>query len=60
MVPTKDELRPVSPSVMAAVRDIPLIELSALSSDVLGRTIGRVLPASTAKPAPVAAFQSSL
>jgi FXSXX-COOH protein len=45
---------------MADLRDVPLTEMSALSLDVLGRTIGRVLPASSAKPASVAAFQSSL
>jgi FXSXX-COOH protein len=60
MLPTKAELRPASPSVMADLRDVPLTEMSALSLDVLGRTIGRVLPASSAKPASVAAFQSSL
>jgi FXSXX-COOH protein len=59
MVPTKDESRPASPSVMAAPHDIPLTEMSALSLDVLRRTIGRVLPATSAKPS-VAAFQSSL
>lgn len=60
MVPTDEKLRPASSSVMADLRDIPLTEMSALSLDVLSRTIGRVLPASSAKPAPVAAFQSAL
>jgi FXSXX-COOH protein len=59
MVPT-EELRPAYASTMADLRDIPLAEMPALGLDVLGRTIGRVLPAPSANPVPVAAFQSSI
>jgi FXSXX-COOH protein len=59
MVPT-EELRPAYVSTMADLRDIPLAEMPALGLDVLGRTIGRVLPAPSANPVPVAAFQSSI
>ena len=60
MVLTEDRQRSASTSVATDCRDIPLTEMSALSRDVLSRTIGRVLPASSVKPAPVAAFQSAL
>ena len=60
MLPTNAKLRPASSSVMADLRDIPLTEMSALSLDVLSRTIGRVRPATPAKPPRVAAFQSAL
>jgi FXSXX-COOH protein len=59
MVPT-EESRPAYASTMADLRDIPLAEMPALGLDVLGRTIGRVLPAPSANPVPVAAFQSSI
>jgi FXSXX-COOH protein len=59
MVPT-EELRPVYSSAMADLRDIPLAEMPALGLDVLGRTIGRVLPDPSTAPVPVAAFQSSI
>jgi FXSXX-COOH protein len=59
MVPT-EELRPAYASSMADLRDIPLAEMPALGLDVLGRTIGRVLPAPSTNPLPVAAFQSSI
>ena len=55
MVPT-EELRPAG----ADLHDIPLAEMPALGLDVLGRTINRVLPASSTNPVPVAAFQSSI
>jgi FXSXX-COOH protein len=55
-----DELRPAYPSSTVDLRDIPLAEMPALSLDVLGRTIGRVLPDPSANPVPVAAFQSSI
>ncbi|HEY6493834.1 MAG TPA: FxSxx-COOH cyclophane-containing RiPP peptide [Trebonia sp.] len=58
MVPT-EELRPVTSS-MADLRDVPLAEMPALGLDVLGRTIGRALPASSSKHLPKAAFQSSI
>ena len=48
------------PSAVADLRGIPLAEMPALGLDVLGRTIGRVLPDSSASPVPVAAFQSSI
>jgi FXSXX-COOH protein len=59
MVPT-EELRPACPSAMTNLRDIPLAEMPALGLDVLGRTIGRVLPDPSRDPVPVAAFQSSI
>jgi FXSXX-COOH protein len=59
MVPT-EELRPAYASALADLRDIPLAEMSALGLDVLGRTIGRVLPDPSASAVPVAAFQSSI
>jgi FXSXX-COOH protein len=59
MVPTK-ELRPAHASAMADLRDIPLAEMPALGLDVLGRTIGRVLPDPSTNRVPVAAFQSSI
>jgi hypothetical protein len=40
--------------------DVPLAEMPALGLDLLGRTIGHALPASSTKPVPVAAFQSSI
>jgi FXSXX-COOH protein len=45
---------------MADLRDVPLAEMPALDLDVLGRTIGRALPASSSKHLPKAAFQSSI
>jgi FXSXX-COOH protein len=45
---------------MADPRDIPLAELPALGLDVLGRMIGRGLPASSANLLPTGAFQSSI
>jgi FXSXX-COOH protein len=45
---------------MADLRDIPLAEMPALGLDVLGRTIGRVLPDPSTDLVPVAAFQSSI
>ena len=59
MVPT-EELRPAYASAMADLRNVPLAEMPALGLDVLGRTIGRVLPDSSTNPVPVAAFQSSI
>jgi FXSXX-COOH protein len=47
-------------SAVADLRDVPLAELPALGMDVLGRTIGRVLPDPSAGAVPVAAFQSSI
>jgi FXSXX-COOH protein len=55
-----EELRPPYASAVADLRDIPLAEMSALGPDVLGRTIGRVLPDPSMNPVPVAAFQSSI
>jgi FXSXX-COOH protein len=55
-----EELRSSPPSAIVDLRDIPLAEMQALGSDVLGRAIGRVLPAPSAAPVPVAAFQSSI
>ena len=46
--------------VMADLRHIPLAEMPALGLDVLGRTIGRVLPDASVITVPVAAFQSSV
>jgi FXSXX-COOH protein len=54
---TTDTLVP--PSATADLRDVPLAELPALGLDVLGKAIGRVLPASS-KNLPKAAFQSSI
>jgi len=59
MVPT-EKLRSPLPSAIIDLRDVPLAEMQALGSDVLGRAIGRVLPGSSAPSAPVAAFQSSI
>jgi FXSXX-COOH protein len=59
MVPT-EELRSTFPSAIIDLRDVPLAEMQALGSDVLGRAIGRVLSDSAAPPVPVAAFQSSI
>jgi FXSXX-COOH protein len=59
MVPT-EELRASFPSAMVDLRDVPLAEMSALGSDILGGAIGRVLPEPSASPVPVAAFQSSI
>lgn len=59
MVPT-EELRPALASAVADLRDVPLTEMSALSLNLLERTIGRVLPVSSVKSVPVAAFQSSI
>lgn len=59
MVPT-EKSRPTFPSAMADLRDIPLSEMPALGLDMLGRTIGRVLPEPSANAVPVAAFQSSI
>ena len=59
MGPT-EELPPPYASDMADLRDIPLAEMPALGLDVLGRTIGRVLPAPSTNSVPVAAFQSSI
>jgi FXSXX-COOH protein len=59
MVPT-EELRPAYSSALADLRDIPLAEMPALGMDVLGRTIGRVLPGPSSAPLPVGAFQSSI
>jgi FXSXX-COOH protein len=58
MAPT-EELRPAISS-MADLRDVPLAEMPALGLGVLGRTIGRVLPASSSNHLPTAAFQSSI
>jgi FXSXX-COOH protein len=55
-----EELRPAYASSMADLRDVPLAETQALGTDVLGRTIGRVLPDPSAGAVPVAAFQSSI
>lgn len=55
-----EALRPAYASSMADLRDIPLAEMPALGMDVLGRTIGRVLPDLSAGAVPVAAFQSSI
>jgi FXSXX-COOH protein len=51
---------PAFPSALADLRDVPLAEMAALGTGVLGRTIGRVLPDSSAEAVPVAAFQSSI
>lgn len=59
MVPT-EELRLAYASAVADLRDIPLADMPALGLDVLGRTIGRVLPGPSVNPVPVAAFQSSI
>ncbi len=59
MVPT-EEFRSALPSSMVDLRGIPLGELPALSPDLLGGVIGRALPAPSANPVPVAAFQSAL
>jgi FXSXX-COOH protein len=59
MVPT-EELQSASAPKMADLRYIPLAEMPALGLDVLGRTIGRVLPDPSANPVPVASFQSSI
>jgi FXSXX-COOH protein len=59
MVPT-EELRPAHSSAMADLRDIPLAEMPALGLDVLGRTIGRVLPHPSSNYVPMGAFQSSI
>jgi hypothetical protein len=40
--------------------DVPLAEMPALGLDLLGRTIGHVLPSPSTNPVPVAAFQSSI
>jgi FXSXX-COOH protein len=45
---------------MADLRDIPLAEMPALGLDILGKTIGRVLPGPSVMSVPVAAFQSSV
>jgi FXSXX-COOH protein len=55
-----EELRSAVLSSVADLRDIPLAELSALSSDMLGRALGRALPGVPADLAPVGAFQSSI
>lgn len=55
---TTEELRPSYASAVADLRDVPLAEMPALGMDVLGRTIGRVLP--DPNRVPVAAFQSSI
>ncbi len=55
-----DELRPAYVSGVADLRGIPLAEMPALGLDVLGRTIGRVLPDPSVSPVPVAAFQSAI
>jgi FXSXX-COOH protein len=49
-----------APSVIADLRDVPLSEILALGPDILGQAIGRVLPARSETPVPVAAFQSSI
>ena len=59
MVPT-EVLRPAFASTMADLRDVPLSEMSALSLNLLEQTIGRALPASSVKSAPLVAFQSSI
>lgn len=59
MVPT-EELRPTYASAIVDLRDVPLAEMPALGLDLLGRTIGRVLPDPATNPVPVAAFQSSI
>jgi FXSXX-COOH protein len=55
---TTDTLPVESP--IADLRDIPLSEMAALGLDVLGRTIGRVLPDPAAGAVPMTAFQSSI
>jgi FXSXX-COOH protein len=59
MVPTQ-ELRPAYELASAELRDIPLAEMPAFGLDLLGRTIGRLLPDASTNPVPVAAFQSSI
>jgi FXSXX-COOH protein len=59
MVPT-EELRSAVLSSVADLRDIPLAELSALGSGMLGSAMGRALPGVAADLTPVAAFQSSI
>jgi FXSXX-COOH protein len=55
-----DELRPLSLSGLADLRDVPLADMPALGLTVLGRTIDRALLDSPAKPRPVGTFQSSI
>jgi hypothetical protein len=58
MVFTK-ELRPVYPSALADLRQIPLAEMPALGLDAL-KSIGRLLRDASVNRMPVAAFQSSI
>ena len=60
MVPTEELRRPAYVPAMTHPRDIPLAEMPALGLDLLGRTIGRVLPDPSTNPVRVAAFQSSI
>jgi FXSXX-COOH protein len=55
-----DEVRPAVSSSLVDLRDIPLAEMSALSSGLLDEAIDRVLPESPVPPVPVAAFQSTI
>jgi FXSXX-COOH protein len=59
MVSTEDS-RPAFASTMADLRDVPLTEMSALSLNLLERTIGRALPPASVKSVPLVAFQSSI
>lgn len=55
-----EELRSAVPTSVADLRDIPLAELSALGSHLLGSAIGRALPGDSADLVSAAAFQSSI
>jgi FXSXX-COOH protein len=59
MIATEDK-RSEYPSDLADLRRVPLADVPALSSDVLGSALRRLVPAPLGRPVPVAAFTSSI
>lgn len=55
-----DEKRSEYPSDLADLRRVPLADVPALSNDVLGSALRRLVPASLGRQVPVAAFTSSI
>jgi FXSXX-COOH protein len=55
-----DEIRPALPTALVDLRDIPLVEMPALSASLLGMALERVMPDSSAHSVPVSAFQSAI
>ena len=59
MIATEDK-RSDYPTDLADLRRIPLADVSALSSDMLGSALRRLVPAPLGRQVPVAAFTSSI